>query len=91
MEPVSLVVRSANAGDVAGILTVYLDSWLAGYEGLLAQEVLDEEMGRRRPHDWLGDISSETCEVAVAVEADLSRRSSLPALSAISPRSQCST
>ncbi len=64
----SLIVRSANPGDVAGIVKVYLDSWRAGYEGLLAQEVLDEEIGRRRDHDWHGDIVSETCEVAVAVE-----------------------
>lgn len=66
---VSFVVRSANPGDVVGIAEVYLDSWRAGYDGLLEQEVLDEEMARRRDHDWHGDIVADTCEVAVAVAA----------------------
>lgn len=65
----NFVVRSANPGDVVGIVKVYLDSWRAGYEGLLEQEVLDEEMARRARHDWHGGIAADTCDVRVAVAA----------------------
>lgn len=45
---VSFVMRSANLGDVVGIVDVYPDSWRDGYGGLLEQEV--RPLRRASPH-----------------------------------------
>lgn len=68
----SPVVRSANAGDVASIVEAYLESWRAAYEGLLPEQVINEQAELRRDHDWHRGIVADTSEVSVAVtvEAD---------------------
>ena len=64
-------VRPAEVEEVAEITRAYLASWRAGYEGLLAADVLDFEGGRRATYDWAAEVRAVSTHVGVAVAADV--------------------
>jgi GNAT superfamily N-acetyltransferase len=65
---VGIELRLAERADATGITDVYVASWRAGYERLLANEVLDEQCQLRRNRDWLRPIESSSTTVVVAVQ-----------------------
>ena len=64
-------VQPANVEQATDIGLAYLASWRAGYEGLLAPDVLDVEVAKRAAYDWAADIRRESSHVGVAVAADV--------------------
>lgn len=64
-----MIVRPAVPDDVTGITEVYLDSWRAGYAGLLPPHVIEEQAHRRAEYDWRAAIAAPA-GTAVALEHD---------------------
>lgn len=63
---VRVIVRRATASDAANVMSVYLEAWRAGYEGLLADGVLEAQARTRASYDWVGAIARTDTTVAVA-------------------------
>ncbi len=53
----SLAVRTATVADAATIGEVYLRSWLAGYDGLVAADRLRPVAELRAAHDWAAALA----------------------------------
>ena len=69
-------VRAARQSDAPAIARVHVESWRAGYGGLLAQELLEKLSVRERERIWRGALADDDAlragrrvEVAVAGEA----------------------
>jgi GNAT superfamily N-acetyltransferase len=59
-------VRLATRRDATVVTAVYLESWRAGYDGLLAEDVLTDQVQCRARYDWLDVIERSDRFVAVA-------------------------
>ncbi|HUP74183.1 MAG TPA: GNAT family N-acetyltransferase [Acidimicrobiales bacterium] len=59
-------VRPATADDTAAIITVYLEAWRAGYEGILDPAELEVQAQKRASYDWHGAITRPERVVFVA-------------------------
>lgn len=59
-------LRAASPEDAEAVAHVYVDSWCAGFRGLLPPRVLDEAEVAR----WANDLASRTTTWRVALEAD---------------------
>lgn len=73
---VDLTIRSATPGDAEGIARVHVDSWCAGYRGLLADELLaglsiDERTSIWRERLTGKDAQHTERQVSVAVVRDV--------------------
>ena len=67
MAGVGIHFRAAEPADVVSITDVYLRSWRAGYEGLLHDDVLEEQAAFRRSYDWLRAIESPSAAVILGI------------------------
>jgi GNAT superfamily N-acetyltransferase len=68
---VTVEVRRATRPDTADVNAVYLESWRAGYAGLLADDVLNAQVQRRARYDWLEIIERSDRFVAVAEDRQI--------------------
>jgi GNAT superfamily N-acetyltransferase len=63
-------VQLAAIGDLPDIKTAYLDSWRAGYKGLLSEDELQLQAERRAESDWWSAVANPDLAVLVAQRAE---------------------
>lgn len=61
-----MIIRKASPDDVEEIQSVYLRSWRAGYEGLLSEPAIEQQLSSRAAYDWRAAVNLANHAVFVA-------------------------